>query len=278
MLKFLNKPYPFNGDLKHNTKIIFFISVGVFVFLFLFQPLQIDALALRDKYFLVIGLGIITFLSLSLNLLILPSLFSRLLIGSSWNVKKEILWDIWILFTIGFGYFLYYKALGIMVFGFDMIIKMMLIAIVPISVLIVFNRNRLLRSHLKLANELNIKLKEHKSLPEKLVHFVSDYQKDNLSIKVSLILFVRSANNYIEVFWKEGQAVKSQMVRCSLTKAEEILKDDKFIFKCHRSYLANINHIDKIEGSQQGYRLFFEKVDFPVPVSKNYADKLKELI
>jgi len=278
MLKFLNKPYPFNGDLKHNTKIIFFISVGVFVFLFLFQPLQIDALALRDKYFLVIGLGIITFLSLSLNLLILPSLFSKLLIGSSWNVKKEILWDIWILFTIGFGYFLYYKALGIMVFGFDMIIKMMLIAIVPISVLIVFNRNRLLRSHLKLANELNIKLKEHKSLPEKLVHFVSDYQKDNLSIKVSLVLFVRSANNYIEVFWKEDQAVKSQMVRCSLTKAEEILKDDKFIFKCHRSYLANINHIDKIEGSQQGYRLFFEKVDFPVPVSKNYADKLKELI
>jgi len=278
MLKFLNKPYPFNGDLKHNTKIIFFISVGVFVFLFLFQPLQIDALALRDKYFLVIGLGIITFLSLSLNLLILPSLFSKLLIGSSWNVKKEILWDIWILFTIGFGYFLYYKALGIMVFGFDMIIKMMLIAIVPISVLIVFNRNRLLRSHLKLANELNIKLKEHKSLPEKLVHFVSDYQKDNLSIKVSLILFVRSANNYIEVFWKEDQAVKSQMVRCSLTKAEEILKDDKFIFKCHRSYLANINHIDKIEGSQQGYRLFFEKVNFPVPVSKNYADKLKELI
>jgi hypothetical protein len=226
----------------------------------------------------VIGLGIITFLSLSLNLLILPSLFSKLLIGSSWNVKKEILWDIWILFTIGFGYFLYYKALGIMVFGFDMIIKMMLIAIVPISVLIVFNRNRLLRSHLKLANELNFKLKEHKSLPEKLVHFVSDYQKDNLSIKVSLILFVRSANNYIEVFWKEDQAVKSQMVRCSLTKAEEILKDDKFIFKCHRSYLANINHIDKIEGSQQGYRLFFEKVDFPVPVSKNYADKLKELI
>jgi hypothetical protein len=252
--------------------------MGVFVFLFLFQPLQIDALATRDKYFLVIGLGIITFLSLSLNLLILPSLFSRILNGSSWNVKKEILWDLWILFTVGFGYFLYYKALGIMAFGFEMIITMILIAIVPTSVLIVFNRNRLLRSHLKSANELNIKLKEHKALQDKLVHFVSDYQKDNLSIKVSFIMFIRSANNYIEVFWKEDQAVKSQMVRCSLTKAEELLKDDKFIFKCHRSYLANINHIDKIEGSQQGYRLFFDKVEIPVPVSKNYTDKLKELI
>ncbi len=278
MLEFLNKPYPFNDDLKHNTKIIFFISMGVFVFLFLFQPLQIDSLATRDKYFLAIGLGVITFLSLSLNLLILPSLFSKILNGSSWNVKKEILWDLWILFTVGFGYFLYYKTLGIMAFGFSMVVKMILIAIVPTSVLIVFNRNRLLRSHLRLANELNQKLKEHKSIPDKLVHFVSDYQKDNLSIKVSLILFVRSANNYIEVFWKEDQAVKSQMVRCSLLKAEEILRDDKFIFKCHRSYLANINYIDKIEGSSQGYRLYFEKVDFPVPVSKNYAEKLKELI
>jgi DNA-binding LytR/AlgR family response regulator len=193
-------------------------------------------------------------------------------------VKKEIFWDLWILFTVSFGYFLYYKALGIMEFGFDMIIKLILIAIVPTSVLIVLNRHRLLRSHLRLANELNRKLKENRSVPDKLVHFESDYQKDNLSIKVSLILFVRSANNYIEVFWKEGQEINSQMVRCSLLKAEEILEDYKFIFKCHRSFMANTNHIDKIEGSSQGYRLYFEKVDFPIPVSKNFASKLKELI
>ncbi|MBN2172656.1 MAG: LytTR family transcriptional regulator [Bacteroidales bacterium] len=278
MLEFLNKPYPFNDDLKQNTRIIFFISVGVFMFLFLFQPLDIDAMATRDKYLLAIGLGVITFLSFSLNLLILPSLFPKIFHGTSWNVKKEILWELWIMFTVGFGYFLYYKTFGIMEFGFDMIIKMILIAVVPTSVLIVFNRNRLLRSHLKSAVELNKKLKEHKSKSNKLVHFESDYQKDNLSIKVSLILFVRSANNYIEVFWKEGQAVKSQMVRNSLTKAEELLKESKFIFKCHRSYLANVNHIEKIEGSSQGYRLFFENIDFPVPVSKNYTQKLQELI
>ncbi len=278
MLEFLNKPYPFNDDLKHNTKVIFFISIGVFVFLFLFQPLQIDALGTRDKYFLVIGLGIITFLSLSLNMLILPSLFSKILNGSAWNVKKEIFWDVWILFTVSVGYFLYYKALGIMEFGFDMIIKLILIAIVPISVLITFNRNRLLRTHLRSARELNKKLQENKTLPDKLVHFKSDYQKDNLSIKVSMILLIRSANNYIEVFWREGQAVKNQMVRYSLIKAEEILKEYKFILKCHRSYLVNIKHIDKIEGNSQGYRLFFENVDFPAPVSKIYVERLKELI
>ena len=135
-----------------------------------------------------------------------------------------------------------------------------------------------MRLHLKTANELNKKLQENKSTPNKLVHFVSDYQKDNLSFKASLILFIRSANNYIEIFWKEGQTVKSQMGRYSLAKAEEVLKDNKFMFKCHRSFLTNINHIGKIEGSPQGYRLFFEDIDFPVPVSKNYVQRLKELI
>jgi hypothetical protein len=240
--------------------------------------MQIDALEIRDKYFLVIGLGVITFLSFSLNLLLLPSLFPKILNGSSWNIKKEIFWDLWILFTVSVGYYLYYKALGIMVFGFEVIIKIILIAIIPTSVLITLNRNRLLRTHLKTANEINQKLQENKSIDAKLVHFISDYQKDNLSLRVNLILFIKSANNYIEIFWKESGEVKNQMVRCSLTKAEETLSDVKFIFKCHRSYMVNIKHIDKIEGSSQGYRLFFENVDFHIPVSKNYVHKLKERI
>jgi DNA-binding LytR/AlgR family response regulator len=42
--------------------------------------------------------------------------------------------------------------------------------------------------------------------------------------------------------------------------------------------MVNINYIDKIEGSSQGYKLFIENVNFPVPVSKGSVDKLKELI
>ena len=110
------------------------------------------------------------------------------------------------------------------------------------------------------------------------MHFESDYVKDNLSIKVSLLILIRAANNYIEVFWKEGERVKSQMIRTSLLKAELLLKEHKFIFKCHRSFMVNINFIDKIEGNIQGYKLFFDNLDFSIPVSKNFAYELKELI
>jgi DNA-binding LytR/AlgR family response regulator len=72
--------------------------------------------------------------------------------------------------------------------------------------------------------------------------------------------------------------IRNQMVRCSLINAEDVVKDFKFIFKCHRSYLVNINYIDRFEGNSQGYRLFFDAINFPIPVSRNSATKLKELI
>lgn len=273
-----NKPYPFNDDLKHNSKVIFFISAGVLLILFLLQPFEISLMPKKERYYLIIGFGVITFLCLSLNLLFIPSLFPKRFNSSIWNVKREIFWNLWILFTILTAYFLYCRALDVLDFDFNMVIKLLLIAIIPISGLIIINQNTMLRSRAKTADEINKKLKDHKLIQEKIIYFNSDYQKDSLAIKVSMLLFIRSANNYIEVFWKDGDTVRHQMVRCSMTSAEEVVKEHKFIFKCHRSYIVNINHIDRFEGNLQGYKLYFENIEFPIPVSKNFASKLKELL
>lgn len=278
MFKFLRKPYPFNDDLKHNAKIILFITVGVLVFLVIFRPYDIKPTANLENFYMILAFGIITFLSLSLNLLIFPSIFPKMFVSSNWNIRKEILWNLWLLFTISSGNLLYYQYLNILDFDLGLILKIIIYGLIPISILITLNQDRLLRSNLKSAVELNIKLQERKSIQEKMIFFESDYMKDSLSIKVNSFLFARSANNYIEVFWLEGNSVKSQMVRTSLKNAEEILIDYKFIFKCHRSYIVNINHIDGITGNFQGYKLSIQNVDFPIPVSQNYISKFKEMI
>jgi len=273
-----NKPYPFNDNLKHNSIIVFFISVGVPLFLLLLQPFGFSLLPRQDKYFLIIGFGVITFLALSLHLLIIPSLFPKTFTTSKWNVKKEIFWNLWILFTILTGFFFYCEVLDVYKFNFNLVIKLILTAIIPITALIIINQNRMLRSRVKFSEDINRKIQDHKLLQEKIVYFNSDYQKDSLALKVNLLLFIRSANNYIEVYWKEGDNVKNQMVRCSMAYAEDLLKEHKFIVKCHRSYIVNIDFIDRFEGNLQGYKLYFDKIDFPIPVSKSFASKLQELI
>jgi hypothetical protein len=273
-----NKPYPFNEDLKHNSKIIFFISTGVPLFLLLLQPFGFILLPKNDKYYLIIGFGVITFITLSLHLLFIPSLFPKTFSSSGWNVRKEIFWNLWILFSMLTGYFFYCKALDLLKFDFNLVIKLILTAIIPITALIIINQNRMLRSRLKFAIDINKKLKDHKEIQDKFIYFNSDYQKDSMAIKVNQLLFIRSANNYIDVFWKEGKLIRNQMVRCSMAYAEELIKEHKFIIKCHRSFMVNINYIDRFEGNLQGYKLFFEDVDFPIPVSKSFASKLQELI
>jgi len=278
MLDFLKKPYPFNDDLKRNAKVIFFISIGIFAFLLLFQPLDISNLENTDKIYLVAGLGVITFLTMSINLMVLPSLFPKIFLHREWIVWKEILWNLWLLFTISLGYFVLYKTLGIIEFEFNLIVTLIVIAIFPLTLLIVFNQDRLLRLHLKTATELNVKLKENKSVNDRLVHFDSEYQKDKLSIKARLLLLIRSADNYIEIFWKDGDTVKRQLIRGTLVKAQELLSEYNFIFKCHRSYLVNVNFIDKVDGNSQGYKLYLENVEFEVPVSKISVNQLKDKI
>ncbi len=278
MQNIFKKSYPFNDDLSYNSKIVFFISIVVLGFLWLFQPLNISLLAPRPKLYLIAGISIVTFLSLSFHLLLLPSFFPKFFASSKWSIGKEILWDVWILFTILASYFILNNTLGVLKFGFDLVVKLVLVAVIPITLVIVLNHNKMLRSHLKVADELSKKLKEHKLLQDKVIYFNSDYQKDSLAVKVSLLLFIRSANNYVEVFWKEGEGIKNQMIRCSLLYAENLLKEYKFIVKCHRSYLVNINFIDRIEGNSQGYKLFVENLSSPIPVSKPSVSKLQELI
>ena len=280
MLKFLNKPYPFNDDLRHNTKIIFLISVGLFVFFFLFEPFEIQSLDTKEKIQIVLGIVLATFISLSINLLLLPSIHPKLLTSEKWNIKKEILWNSWILFTIMISYVAYYQIVEISIFDLSIttIFKILLMGLLPISILITTNQERLLRTYKKTATELNKKIEEKKSIKDIIITIGSDYQKDSLTLKLISILNIRSAGNYIEVYWIEGNSVKKQMIRTSLNKAEELFEKHEFIFKCHRSHLINTKNIEKIEGNYQGYRVFFKNMEDSIPVSRIYVKKLHDII
>ena len=279
MLKFLNKPYPFNDDLKHNAKIILFISLGILAFLLIFQPIEISTLSTKEIFYLVTGLAISTFLVLSINLIVLPSLFPKIFYNNRWNIKREIIWNIWILLTISSSDFLFYSQLfGVFDISFSDIGKIVLLGFLPVAVLITINQDKLLRSHLKSAQLLNNKLTINKQKKEKLIHFESDYKKDNFSISPESLIAIRSADNYVEIYYKSDNIVRKQVIRYSLKKAVETINEFEFILRCHRTFIVNINYIKEITGNSQGYKLYIENLDFPVLVSQKYIASFKERI
>lgn len=279
MFKFLDKPYPFNDDLKHNAKIVFFISVGILIFLLFFQPIDISDLSTKKLIQLILGLGLSTFAVLSINLIVLPSLLSKVFYNNKWNIKKEILWNLWIMLSISASDLLFYtKLLGIIDISFPIIAKIMLLGFVPVSVLIIINQERLNKSHLKSASELNKRLLERKERKEKLIHFESEYKNDEITLKPNSLFLIKSADNYVELYYEREGLLQKHTVRSSLKNIEINLNDFDYFFRCHRSSIININHIKEIQGNSQGYKLYFENLDFPVHVSQKYTSEFKKRI
>ncbi len=279
MLKFLKKPYPFNDDLQYNAKLIFFISIGVLAFLYIFQPIEISSFSPEKVFYLVVGLGVSTFAVLSLNLMVLPSLFPKLLNNSKWTILKEILWNLWILLVISSADLLYYsKLMGFFNITLSHIFTIILVSVLPVGILIFVNQERLFRQNLKSAKEISKKIHETKHPEDKLVHIKSDYKNDSLSLNPDTIIMIKSANNYIEVLYNEDDQIKKQMIRTSLSKTEEILFQYEFLFKSHRSYIINANLIHEINGNSQGYIVHFENTDVTAQVSQKYINDFQKLI
>jgi DNA-binding LytR/AlgR family response regulator len=156
--------------------------------------------------------------------------------------------------------------------------RIVVLGFISVSVLITINQNRLLRAHLKTAQQLNKKLEGGKHKKEKLVHFLSEYKKDELTLKSDSIVLIKSSDNYIEVYYLSDGKIVKQMIRSTLKKAEELLSEFDFIIRCHRTFIININHIKEIQGNSQGYKLYFNQIDFPAIVSQKYINEFNILV
>lgn len=278
MLRFLKKSYPFNNDIMHNAKVIFFISVVIGAFLFLFRPFNYNELSGRNLLILSTAISLITFSVLSINMIVLPAYIKSIVDIRRWNILKEIIWDLWLFTSVSFGYFLFFRLNPVFDISKNDVLKISLISIFAISILVVLNQNRLVKLNLNLALNLNQKLMAKFNSGQDKVFFESEYKKDSLSLTVDSIRLIKSSGNYIEIYFSENGKIIKHLIRNTLKYAEELLKNYNFIFRCHRTFLVNINFIQKAEGTPQGVKIHLKEIDILIPVSRNYAGKLQELI
>jgi len=278
-LRFLNKPYPLNDDLKHNARIVLFLSIGIFAFLSLFQPIGINTFSTKEILYLVFGIAASLFFILTLNLIVLPSMFPRFFNSSRWNIKREIGWDLWLLLSISSCALLVYsKIVGPIGIVFTDVLKIILIGSVPVALLIIINYNLMLRSNLKSAQLLNQKLIEKREQNLKLIHFESEYKNDEITLNPESISVIKSADNYIEIYYEREGTLRRHTIRSTLNKAETTTQNCGILFRCHRSYIVNIRRITEVQGNSQGYTVYLENLDFPVQVSHMYITEFKRLL
>ena len=279
--EYLQQPYPL---FENRWRIIISISLFIALFILIFQPFGISNYTGEYKHLFESGYGVVTLIVLIIDLFVFPLFLEEWFISQKWTVLKQMIWQFWILFSIGLGNFLYSSIFLQFTNGFHAFLiyqfYTLVVGILPILILTILHQNSLLSENLKLANEMNGNLTGFNVLhvPDEKVRISAENNKDKIEINQSDFIYIGSTGNYIQVFYLVKNELKSVLLRNTLKQIEEQVKDCPAIIKCHRAFLVNKDKILRVKGNSQGLRLVLKDTSDEIPVSRNYSKSLREII
>ncbi len=100
------------------------------------------------------------------------------------------------------------------------------------------------------------------------------------SVRSADIAYIKGADNYVTIYYLDGQKLGTYTIRRTFKKLQEEIKSEDIV-RCHKSYMVNKLHIKVLEKSGDGYvvRLDLPGVERPtIPVSKKYISNAYELL
>lgn len=282
-INILRKPHPLNLDKQKQIKQIGLAGLIVFSFFLVFQPfgLKVEPFNIILKSSIYYGIATIA-ISL-LNNLLIPSIFNNYFNEKNWTFGRNLLFGIWYWFIVTITMIIVSKIIfPKTLISFDSLLKMFLYVFVFGQFIIIIisytNQNFLNKKHKAISDEIQSKLSDNfsnKEITEITFSIPFDFDKN---ITASSICFIESLGNYLKVYWENGDyKIQSIVVRKTLADIENELFGLNFIFKSHRSYMVNINKIEKISGDSQGLKLKIKNIEQIIPVSRSKIKEFKSL-
>src|SRR5512133_3592763 len=95
-----------------------------------------------------------------------------------------------------------------------------------------------------------------------------------LSLKRSDILYLQGTDNYVTVWYLSKERISKFLLRTTLKKLEDEMQNES-IFRCHRSYLVNMEKIKLIRREKEGLMVELDTpVTVSIPVSRTYMNQV----
>lgn len=116
----------------------------------------------------------------------------------------------------------------------------------------------------------DLQIEKPESRDDKFIRLVSDNGKHYLRVRASEILFLKAADNYVEVHFRSEGKDKKELIRNTL---KGLLSQDTSgnLLRCHRSFAVNRENISKeIRRSRE---LILEVGEHEIPVSGKYHER-----
>jgi hypothetical protein len=286
MRSFFLQPYPLGRSVFGKLRVCAGIGLFVGLFLGVFKPFGIDSLAPPELWLHSLLFGLVTFAIASLCQILLPRLLPGMFAEENWKSWKEVLFLLFIVFWVGAGNYwlmrgLYHHPNGGRSF-YNVLSITAPIGIFPVAFIVFLKQMLLYRQYAAEALHLNRQMqtpaastaKQETAAPTHVI-LQGEGQKERLELPDGDILFIASADNYVQVFFRAEGAIRSPLLRSTLKNMEQQLSAFPAFFRCHRVYLVNLNQVEGVSGNAQGLRLHLNGVENWVPVSRSLTQTVK---
>lgn len=277
----LSKPYRTLNTVWRRILDSILFGFFVFIFLFIFQPFGLGNLP-GNIFLITLGYGGVTTISmLGLNVLI-PILLSSFFSEDKWNIGRELFWSIVNVLTIGFMNTLFTHLLGFIRFEVEIIFLFefytLAVAFFPILISVLISQSKLEQKFNNLSQELNKQLRVADKIraEKEKITIDSDNKNESLHLLQKDLLFIKSSDNYVKIFYLQDSKIVTCLLRNTLRSIDEDLRSVSNIFRCHKSYIINLDNVHHISGNAQGYKLHVKYSDYKVPVSRKFNNTIKE--
>ena len=105
-----------------------------------------------------------------------------------------------------------------------------------------------------------------------LISFYDERGELQLSVTKDNLLYIESADNYINVWYMKSNLPKKLMLRNTLKRTAELLADTN-VMRCHRGFMVNMEQVKVLRREKESFylELGVEGVK-DIPVSKTYGE------
>lgn len=277
ILETIKQPYPFCDDERsnwENTWRSFLVGLFIAFFLFIFEPFGISRWQDPNKFLYILGFGGVTFVSLLFMRLVVIKLLPNYYNESSWTVGKEILMNSIILVVVALGNYLYTAIIYINQWTVNALLYSFLtvfsIGIFPISFSVLVKFYRELK---KYGQSVSVNRPIHQDAE---IVLTADNEKDKIQVKSDQLFYIESADNYCNVFFDSEGQIRNELLRSSLSRIECQLEKNNLV-RCHRSFIVNLDQVEKVTGNAQGYKLHLKQLSKKIPVARKYSHIMESL-
>ncbi len=279
----LKQPYVFDSSPAKRLTLSFSVGVFVFLFLFVFKPFGLNLVAAHIGW-ITAGYGLITFVVMALVnvglLFVFPSYYNE----ANWTVSREILLNLLNVSLIGLANTLYSAALGFIEFTLPNILLFELftftIGFFPVSILVMMREARLKKEFESGSALLTGQIEQHREHtvdhPTANIVISSENGREQLLLDEEQLLFIRAAENYVEVHYLLKQQLQRKLIRTTMKSVCDTVAHLPGLFRCHKSYLVNLSKVKRVSGNAQGFKLHLAQSEEPVPVSRNLNQEIKK--